>query len=69
MTEQEFQCLSALMNGRTDELSIQEIQRLENRGWITTYIDESFNEFTQSGLRAFELEENARNQHLQQAYA
>ena len=69
MTEQEFQCLSALMNGRTDELSIQEIQRLENRGWITTYIDESFNEFTQSGLRAFELEENARNQRLQQAYA
>ena len=65
MTEQEFQYLSALMNGRTDELTIQEIQRLEKRGWITTYI---FNEFTQSGLRAFELEENARNQRLQQAY-
>lgn len=66
MTDQEYLWLSALLDGHTEDVPSQALDRLELRGWVKTYIGGGFCELTQRGLDALESNEHARNQITQQ---
>lgn len=66
MTDREYQWLSALRNEDADGIPSRALERLENHGWIKTFISGEFCEITQRGLDALDLEERTRNQISQQ---